>query len=210
MRHTTSRLDRLEAQVATLPGRQHDVQTLAHRQRMGHRDLCRALGSHVPYPTYLACWEDAEYLHYLILRASAPWALREWASAHCPQLVPAVNTFLQRPRYVDPLFCLDHSYYWIRSPHAYRFFITLLVQASDACLQNDDDQAAELLLAILQAHTPEATDWTDDTTLAVIVDALQATLDRLWEEYRAQVLNACYRWHPGMTYAYYYSCRSKT
>ncbi len=202
----TTRLSALEARVQPQAERDRLVQS----QQYTYARLLEALdctSADLPYAQYLPVWWETPHVTFWLHQAAPEEALRWLAQQDCPVVLPLLERFLQRPRFVDPFWSLQHGILPYRAT-AYEHFIATLVTACHtvwpgiAAAWPTLGNAAQnwLLQCWLLVSDPAPCPWDETTSDEAKLADLAAALMRLYEEYKERVLRA--RWHPGMRYAY--------
>jgi hypothetical protein len=206
------RLKRLEHQVRTLSGRDGQDIRLRQSQQYQYQKLCEMLdcpSEDLPYVQYLPVWWETTHVTWWLAQAAPDAAMGWLAQHHCPMILPALERFLQRPRFVDPFWALQHeitpgwhSAYWHFVEVLTRACHTLWPQIAATWLTLGYDAQSWLLQCWLYVSDPETCQWGEETSEEQKQTALKAILTRLYAEYEEVVLHACSHWHPGMSYAY--------
>ncbi len=139
---------------------------------------------------------------------AAPDEALLWLAQHdCPVVLPLLARWLQRPRFVDPFWSLQHGLLLYHAT-AYAHFVETLVTACHTVWPEiaaawptlGNDAQVWLLQCWLCVTDPEQCQWDETTSGEQKRADLKAVLTRLYAEYEETVLRA--RWHPGMRYAY--------
>ena len=204
----TTRLSALEARVQ--PQAERDL--LVQRKHYQYQKLCEVLdctSADLPYAQYLPVWWETTRVTWWLAQAAPDADVRWLARHHCPVLLPVLERSLQRPRFVDPFWPLQHGLRPSRV-NAYEHFLATLI---DACHTVWPEIAAAsptlgyeaqswLLQCWLCVRDPAQCQWDETTSEEQQRADLKAVLTRLYEEYKDMVLHACYHWHPGMCYPY--------
>ena len=111
MRHS-HRLTRLERQVRQLSGRDEKDARLLKSQHYQYQKLCEVLdctAADLPYAQYLPVWWETTHVTWWLAQAAPNASVCWWAQHHCPVVLPVLERFLQRSRFVDPFWTLQHG-----------------------------------------------------------------------------------------------------
>jgi hypothetical protein len=206
------RLKRLERQVRQLSGRDEEDARLLKSQQCQYQKLCEVLdctSDDLSYAQYLPVWWETTHVTFWLAQAAPDEALRWLAQHHCPGVLPVLERFLQRPRFVDPFWTLQHkitpgwhSAYWHFIEVLTRACQTVWPQVAAAWPTLEYQAQSWLLQCWLLVSDPEQCQWDDKTTDEAKQADLAVVLTHLYEEYKDTVLYACHHWRPGMCYPY--------
>lgn len=207
------RIERLERQVRQLSVQDEHDARLRQAQQHSYEQLCEALDctpDEVPYDQYVPVWWESSVLTVWIQQAAPEEALCWLAQQHCPVVRSVLERFLQRPRFVDPLWPLQHKLLPYRAD-AYEHFLATVVNAchtvwleiAAAWLTLGYQAQSWLLQCWLCVGDPAQCQWDETTPDEAKRADLAAVLTRLYEEYNTEVVNGRFTWEPGIVYAGY-------